>query len=220
MIPLEAGRLGVHAEGIDYSPFAALGGSLLAEIPFQDWSAEPPLPFEGDGSNTITDDRLGPDVEAFLSEAGRRYIASMAEFYPLHNDAYPWGYLWASTLPCEECGNRFPLVGELWLRYPRAATRRREYDPGQSFDIDADRRTGEFRVIVHSGEPTGTQTRVFAGKSKYSSDGRVAVCPFCGHVHPKAVHTRLSAEGLRRDALLVAADLAEDGTKVFREPTK
>ena len=220
MIPLEAGRLGVHAEGIDYSPFAALGGSLLAEIPFQDWSAEPPLPFEGDGSNTITDDRLGPDVEAFLSETGRRYITSMAEFYPLHNDAYPWGYLWASTLPCEECGNRFPLVGELWLRYPRAATRRREYDPGQSFDIDADRHIGEFHVIVHSGEPAGTPTRVFAGKSKYSSDGRVAVCPFCGHVHPKAVHTRLSAERLRRDELLVAADLAEDGTKVFREPTK
>jgi putative DNA methylase len=219
MIPLEAGRLGVHAEGIDYSPFAALGGSLLAEIPFQDWRAEPPLPFEDAGSNTITDDRLGPDVEAFLSEVGRRYIASMAEFYPKHDGAYPWGYLWASTLPCEECGNRFPLVGELWLRYPRAATRRRETDPGQSFDIDADRRTGEFHVIIHSGEPTGTPTRIFAGKSKYSSDGRVAVCPFCGHVHPKAVHTRLSAEGLRRDKLLVAADLAEDGTKVFREPT-
>ena len=220
MIPLEAGRLGVHAEGIDYSPFAALGGSLLAEIPFQDWSAEQPLPFEGDGRSTITDDRLGPDVEAFLSEVGRRYIARMAEFYPKHEGAYPWGYLWASTLPCEECGNRFPLVGELWLRHSRAATRKREFDPGQSFDIDADRRTGEFRVIVHSGEPTGKPTRVFAGKSKYSSDGRVAVCAFCGHVHPKAVHTRLSAEGLRRDALLVAADLAEDGTKVFREPTQ
>jgi putative DNA methylase len=219
MIPLEAGRLGVHAEGIDYSPFAALGGSLLAEIPFQDWSAEPPLPFEGAGSNTITDDRLGPDTEAFLSEVGRLYTATMAQFYPKHDDAYPWGYLWASTLPCEECGNRFPLVGELWLRRRRTATSRREYDPGQSFDIDADRRTGEFRVIVHSGEPTGTPTRIFAGKSKYSSDGRVAVCPFCGHVHPKAVHTRLSAEGLRRDKLLVAADLTEDGTKVFREPT-
>jgi putative DNA methylase len=218
MIPLEAGRLRVHAEGLDYSPFAALGGSLLAEIPFQDWSAEPPLPFAG-GSNTITDDRLGPDVEAFLSEVGRRYVASMAVFYPKHDGTYPWGYLWASTLPCEECGNRFPLVGELWLRCPRAASRRREFDPGQSFDIDADRRSGEFRTLIHSGEPTGPPTRVFAGKSKHASDGRVAVCPFCGHVHPKAVHTRLSAEGLRRDALLVAADVAQDNTKVFRVPT-
>jgi putative DNA methylase len=30
MIPLEAARLGLDARGIDYSPFASLGGSLLA----------------------------------------------------------------------------------------------------------------------------------------------------------------------------------------------
>lgn len=220
MIPLEAGRLGVHAEGIDYSPFAALGGSLLAEIPFQDWSDEPPLPFEGDAVPILTDDRLGPDVEAFLSEVGRRWTASMAEFYPRYDGSYPWGYLWASTLPCEECGNRFPLVGELRLRPRRAATSKRAADRGQSFDIDADRASGKFRAVVHSGDPDGTPTRFFAGKSKYSSDGRVAICPFCGHVHTKSVHTRLSAEGHRRDALLVAADLAEDGTKVFRDPTE
>jgi adenine-specific DNA methylase len=220
MIPLEAGRLGVHAEGIDYSPFATLGGSLLAEIPFQDWSAEPPLPFGGGETTILTDDKLVKDVETFLSEVGRRYTAAMAEFYPLHEGTYPWGYLWASTLPCEECGNRFPLVGELWLRNPRAATARRAEDPGQSFDIEADRETGEFRADIHSDEPYGKPTRVYAGKSKYSAEGRVAVCPFCGHVHPKAVHTRLSAEGLRRDALLVVADVAEDGTKVFRPPTE
>lgn len=220
MIPLEAGRLGVHAEGIDYSPFATLGGSLLAEIPFQDWTAEPSLPFDGEGvrMSPLGDDRLEQDVESFLSEVGRRYATSMIGFYPLHEGVHPWGYLWTSTLPCEECGNRFPLVGELWLRYPHAATPRREADLGQSFDIDTDRRTGEFRAIIHPGKPTGTPTRVFAGKSKYSSDGRVAVCSFCGHVHPKAVHTRLSAEGLRRDALLVAADIGRDGLKVFREP--
>jgi putative DNA methylase len=219
MIPLEAGRLGVNAEGIDYSPFATLGGSLLAEIPFQDWTAEPSLPFEGDGQAQLTDDRLERDVESFLSEVGRRYVASMTEFYPKYKGSYPWGYLWASTLPCEECGKRFPLVGELWLSFPRAATSKRDADPGHSFEIDADSHTGEIRTIVHPGKPRGTPTRVFAGKSKYSAEGRVAVCAFCGHVHPKAVHTRLSAEGLRRDTLLVAADLAEDGTKVFREPT-
>ncbi|MEU2774011.1 DUF1156 domain-containing protein, partial [Streptomyces sp. NPDC007162] len=86
--------------------------------------------------------------------------------------------------------------------------------------LHADPGTGEFRAVVHEGDPKGTPTRVFTGRSKYASDGRVAVCPFCEHVHSKAVHTRLSAEGLRRDALLVAADIAEDGTKVFREPTE
>jgi putative DNA methylase len=219
IIPLEAGRLGVRAEGIDYSPFAALGGSLLAEVPFQDWTGEPQLPFEGDGSALLADDRLLRDVEGFLAEAGRRYMATMADFYPKHEGAYPWGYLWASSLPCEECGNRFPLVGELQLRNRRPPTRKRlGEDIGQSFEIEADRRSGRFRAVVHPGEPIGTPTRVFAGKSKYSAEGRVAVCPFCGHVHPKAAHTRLSAQGLRRDVLLVAADIAEDGTRVFREP--
>lgn len=221
MIPLEAGRFGMHSEGIDYSPFATLGGSLLAEIPFQDWSAEPSLPFHEDGQEGFATDRLERDVEGFLAEVGRRYSAAMADFYPRYKGAFPWGYLWASTLPCEECGNRFPLVGELWLRHPRPKTARRpEADPGQSYEIVADRSTGEFHTIVHEGPPDGAPTRVFTGKSKYSSEGRVAVCPFCGHVHPKAAHTRLSAVGLRRDVLLVAADIGEDGTKVFREPTE
>jgi putative DNA methylase len=219
MIPLEAGRLGLHAEGIDYSPFATLGGALLAEMPFQDWSDEPAIPFEAIGQGLVTDDRLEREVEAFLTEVGHRYATSMAQFYPKYMNCNPWGYLWASTLPCQECGNRFPLVGQLSLRLPREATRKREADPGQSFYIEADARSGQFRAVVHEGSSRGTPTRVLAGKSKYSSDGRVAVCPFCDHVHPKAVHTRLSAEGLRRDVMLVAADIAEDGTKVFREPT-
>lgn len=219
MIPLEAGRLGVHAEGIDYSPFAVLGGSLLADIPFQNWTDEPPLLFRSGGQDQAGG-RLERDVETFLNEVGRRFIESMADFYPKHSGAYPWGYLWASTLPCQECGHRFPLVGELRLRLPRNATRTRPEDPGQSFFIDADPRTGDFRTVVHEGEPKGTPTRVFTGRSKYASEGRVAVCPFCEHVHSKAVHTRLSVEGLRRDVLLVVADIAEDGTKVFREPTE
>src|SRR5205814_5423104 len=45
MIPLEAARLGVKAWGIDYSPVATLAGTLLADYPWRDWSAEPPLPF-------------------------------------------------------------------------------------------------------------------------------------------------------------------------------
>ncbi|GAA2406044.1 DUF1156 domain-containing protein [Actinomadura vinacea] len=220
MIPLEAGRLGVAADGIDYSPFAALGGALLAEIPFKNWDDEPPLPFQENGQDELTGDRLERDVEAFLAEVGRRYTESMAEFYPKHEDRQPWGYLWASTLPCQECGNRFPLVGELWLRFPRDRTAKRDADDGQSFDIFADPATGEFQAVPHGGEPEGKPTRVLAGKSKYSSEGRVAICPFCNHVHPKVVHTRLSAEGLRRDALLLAADIADDGTKVFREPSE
>lgn len=228
MIPLEAGRLQAEAFGIDYSPFAALGGSLLAELAFQDWDKEPALPFKSEADSeregetlplygNDDDDRIVADVRNFLAEVGKRFREYMDEFYPKVGEKYPWGYFWASTLPCQECGRRFPLVGELELRRPRP----KKGDPGQSFRIHADPETGVCEAIVHSGKPTGTPTRVQAGKSKYSADGRVAVCPFCDHVHSKAVHTRLSAEGHREDMLLVAADIAsDDGTKVFRQPTK
>lgn len=220
MIPLEAGRLQAQAYGIDYSPFAALGGALLSDLPFRDWSQEPPLPFAHDEQRQVAiednSDRIVTDVARFLGEVGSRFRQSMDEFYPKYRGAYPWGYLWASTLPCQECGRRFPLVGELELRRARP----KKNDEGQSFRVVADPQSGLCEAAVHDGAPTGTPTRVQAGKSKYSATGRVAVCPFCSHVHSKAVHTRLSAEGQRRDMLLVAADIdPDDGTKVFRSPT-
>lgn len=215
MIPLETGRLRVQAYGVDYSPFASLGGALLADYPFRVWDVEPELPFETPGVEAQTG-RLLADTEAFLTQVGRSFEASMSEFYPKHAGRYPWGYLWASTLPCQECGRRFPLVGELELRRPRIA----RGDVGQSFRIEADPGSGKFKAVIHPGPPTGKPTRVQAGKSKYSSEGRVAVCPFCDHVHPKAVHTRLSDERHRQDVLLAAADIDDDETKVFREPTE
>ncbi|MGW6880311.1 DUF1156 domain-containing protein [Streptomyces goshikiensis] len=220
MIPLEAGRLQAQAFGIDYSPFAALGGALLSELAFRDWSDEPALPFgeEEDGQVSLSSagDRIVEDVASVLNEVGERFRSSMDEFYPKSHGRYPWGYLWASTLPCQECGHRFPLVGELELRRPRP----NKNDDGQSFRLVADPTTGVCEAVVHDGPPTGTPTRVQAGKSKYSATGRVAVCPFCDHVHSKAVHTRLSMESLRQDKLLVAADIDEDGTKVFRPPSE
>ncbi|MBE4717296.1 DUF1156 domain-containing protein [Pseudarthrobacter sp. AB1] len=214
MIPLEAARLGARSSGIDYSPFATLGGSLLADFPLRDWSAEPPIPFAS--GQTSFGPRLLDDVRGVLNEVGQRFTAEMQPFYPEYEGKQPWGYLWASTLPCQECGNRFPLVGQLLLRQPRL----KKGDSGQSFRLVVDQQAGTFSAEVHEGTPVGTPTRIQSGKSKYSSSGRVAVCPFCEHVHPKAVHTRLSAEGQRRDALLVAADIDESGTKVFRSPTE
>ena len=46
IIPLEAARLGATAVGTDLSPVATLGGRLLADYAFRDWSGEPPLPFK------------------------------------------------------------------------------------------------------------------------------------------------------------------------------
>jgi putative DNA methylase len=212
MIPLEAVKLGLHAYGIDYSPVATLAGQLLADYPFRDWSGEPPLPISGYARNPI-DARLPQDVEAVLAEVGERFALAMADYYPRVGDSQPWGYLWAVTLPCVECGHRFPLVGSLELRRPQPG----RGDEGQSFFIEADRSTGAFWAVVHSGPPTHLPTRVIApGKSRYDSSGKVAVCPFCGHVHTKDVHTRLSAEGLGQDHLLVVADVDPSVGKRYR----
>lgn len=47
IIPLEAARMGARAEGIDYSPVAAIAGRLLADYALRDWSGEVDLPLEG-----------------------------------------------------------------------------------------------------------------------------------------------------------------------------
>ena len=80
----------------------------------------------------------------------------MADVYPMVDGKQPWGYLWAATLPCQECGHRFPLTGSLVLRHPLPV----KGDLGQSYRIEADRRTGEFRAVVHDGPPEGQPTLV------------------------------------------------------------
>jgi len=214
MIPLEAAHLGVTAHGIDYSPVATVAGQLLADYPLRDWSGEPGLPF-GEAPLTLGENRLFSDVTRTLREVGDRFAASMAEFYPMVEGKQPWGYLWAVTLPCQECGRRFPMTGSLLLRQPNPA----KDDPGQSYRILIDRAAGTFSIDVHEGPPIGTPTRVLAGKSKYDAAGKVAVCPFCDHVHPKAVHTRLASQGEGRDAVLLAADLDPDVGKRYRDLT-
>jgi putative DNA methylase len=214
MIPLEAARYGVIAHGIDYSPVATLAGHLLADFPLRDWSSEPELPF-AEGTGLIGEPRLLADVKRVLHEVSRRYSVALHDFYPLVGGKQPWGYLWAVTLPCQECHRRFPLTGSLLLRQASA----KKGDPGQSYRIDVDPEAGTWSIVVHDGPPTGQPTRVLAGKSRYSSSGKVAVCPFCDHVHPKDLHTRLAREGGGEDALLLAADLDDVLGKAYREVT-
>jgi putative DNA methylase len=214
MIPLEAARLGATAYGIDYSPVATLAGQLLADYPLRDWSNEPHLPF-GDHSTLDTGDRLLDDVRRILDEIGVRYADQMADAYPMVEGRQPWGYLWAVTLPCQECGRRFPLTGSLVLRHPLPV----KGDPGQSYRIDVDRRTGEFHAVLLDGPPAGKPTLVTRTRDGKTVKGKSAVCPFCDHVHSKQVHQRMAQDGLGSDALLVAADLDERVGKRFRKPT-
>ena len=215
MIPLEAARLGIKSWGIDYSPVATLGGTLLADYPMRDWSQEPPLPFDGYeplSIDRITSSRLLYDVEYILTMVGSRYESEMAPFYPKVNGKQPWGYLWAITLPCVNCGKRFPITGNLELRKPNS----RKDDPGQSYYIETNGFGRYFKVIVHDGPPRSDPTLV----KKEKQNGRVAVCIFCDHVHAHKVHTRLVGDGYAGDVLLVVADLDKRFGKLFRDPVQ
>jgi putative DNA methylase len=215
MIPVEAARLGVNVWGIDNSPVATLGGSLLIDFPLRDWSAEPDLPFDGYVGNPLGHRLLG-DVGFLIELVGERFEAAMGDLYPLVDGKRPWGYLWALTIPCRECQIRFPMVGSLLLRNPLA----KSGDLGQSFTVIPDRRTGTFSIEVHDGLPQSSPTLVTPpGQSKHSSKGKLAVCPFCDHPHPKSLCERLARQGLGEDALLVVADIDKNVGKHFRLPT-
>ena len=213
MIPLEAARLGLRAWGIDYSPVATLAGTLLADYPLRDWSKEPQLPF---GSVKEVDHRLVADVKRVLAEVGRRFEAAMADFYPRCDGKQPWGYLWAITLPCQECSRRFPVTGSLVVRYPLL----HKSDPGQSYYIEVDKASGMFSAIVHDGPPQKPPTLVTLKRGNKNVRGKVLVCPFCDHVHSKEVHTRLAAQCMGQDTLLLVADIDEHVGKRFRPPTQ
>lgn len=219
MIPLEAARLGIRAWGIDYSPVATLAGKLLADHPLRDWDSEPDLPFDGypqHKTSHFAEPRLLRDVGFVLDLVGDRYADAMGEFYPIVNGQRPWGYVWAVTLPCTNCGNRFPLTGSLKLRNPKAKKRPKTDDPGQSYRIVVDMGSGTFHTEVHDGPPAAQPTLVkVAGKR-----GKTGVCCFCGHAHPLDTLKRMMRDGLKDDAMLVVADFDDDVGKRYREPGK
>lgn len=225
LIPLETARLGLPAHAIDYSPVAVLATHLLADYPCRDWSAEPTLSF-GDASSRLVDDsRLVKDLRLTIGEIGRRHAKEMSEFYPSVNDRQAWGYLWALSIPCQECGRAFPLVGQLDLRKAGVRADRvngiRIVDPGQSFYIDPETGADTWSVVVHEGGPRRLPTRqVPPGKSRYDSNGRLAVCPFCSHAHDRHILTRLLNEGQGEDVPLLAADLDPVVGKAYRYLTR
>ena len=214
-IPSEAARLGVRAWGIEYSPVATLAGTLLADYPLRDWSQEPPLPFDDYQTNDFTratTPRLLYDVKYIFDLIGRYYESEMNEFYPKVDGKRPWAYLWAITLPCVNCGHRFPVTGSCELRKPN----HKKGDPGQSYCITGDRSSGRFQVNVHKGVPRYAPTFL----KKRGETGRLAICIFCGHVHPHKVHTRIMSDGESKDTLLLVADVHSRGRKTYREATQ
>ncbi|SHN46911.1 DUF1156 domain-containing protein [Cryptosporangium aurantiacum] len=222
MIPLEAARLGLRSLAVDYSPIAVLASLALTDYPFRSWDSEPELPFES-GQHALLDarPRLVRDVEITLQEVSRQYSASMQEFYPEAAGLHPWAYLWAVTLPCQDCGRRFPLVASYELRKPSVKKGRRGEpdfkDPGQSFFVKPDHKHGSFEVVVHDGPPREQPTLANLTKSDGTKiAGKSAKCIFCSHPHPVSLHRRLTDEGFGRDALLIVSDLDSRVGKSYR----
>lgn len=216
IIPLESARLGIATAAIDYSPMAVLASHLLTEAPFVDWSNEPKIPFAAAEEDQLAPGpthRLLSDLEALFAEIQRRHADAMSSFYPQPEGETPWGYLWAVSIPCQECGNRFPLIGSFDLILPLAGR------SAISFRIDADRATGSWKAVVQPGHPTNSPTLTNATANGRKIAGKSAICVFCNHVHPLATHRRLLQEGQGRDELLLAADLDITGQKVFRPPS-
>jgi putative DNA methylase len=217
MIPLEAARLGIESYGFDYSPVAVLASNLLSGFPFEDWSSEPELPFGQAGSLFgSSSEKLLNDVTTILDEVGERHARSMAEFYP-PNEAgnQPWGYLWAVSIPCQECGIRLPLVGSYELNRPRGKAQ------SQSFRIESLGRSQGWKVVVHTGAPEELPTlrnAILDGGRK--AKGKSAVCPCCLHVHSLETHRRLVNDGQGEDVLLLVADIDDKAGKNFRQPTE
>ncbi|MBM1169933.1 DUF1156 domain-containing protein [Microvirga arabica] len=222
MIPLEAARAGADAIGVDLSPVATLAGRLLADYPARDWSAEPNLPISYSTISGSLDlevggkDRLVRDIEVILSEVGRRISERVRPFYPQNElGQFPWGYLWAITIPCDGCKRRFPLLGSLALRHPYKKTN----DLGQSLWLIPEKDT--WRVDVIDGPPVQQPTyssglKADGGKKK----GKAARCLFCGFVHPLEVVKGKGEAGQYQDSLLVVADTDQTGKRIFRLPSQ
>lgn len=192
IIPLEASRLGLKSMGIDLSPVATLAGRLLADWPLRDWSHEPLIPFEvrPEGSEEGEDDagvlpmevqpgssesRLLADLRIVFAEIQSRVADRVEPWYPRNTAGdFPWAYLWTTTVPCDGCRRRFPLLGNLALRHPST----KQGDAGQSLEVVA-KSDGEWAVEVVEGSPSSTPTFVAASGTR----GKSARCPFCSHLH-------------------------------------
>ena len=224
IIPLEAARVGAVSVGVDLSPVATLAGRLLAEYPVRDWSSEPPLPFDvgttsGGPAKQIapftTTQRLVGDVQLVLGEVGRR-VAERVTLYNPRNAAgeFPWGYLWAITMPCDGCQRRFPLFGSMLLRHPNIKTA----DLGQALEIHITGDTWTACVVegAPAQEPTYSSSDRGDGKKR---KGKAARCPFCRHVHALETVKAKGVAGEYRDEPVVVVDTVPGGRRTFRPPT-
>ena len=215
---LEAARVGAKAIGFDLSPVATLAGRLLADYPMRDWSSEPPIPFHGQVESdlsTVSSERLVRDVECILAEVGRRLALRTERLYPKNRfNRFPWGYLWATTLLCDQCHRNFPIMGALGLRQAN----RKANDPGQSLKLIVD--GDEWKAEIVEGPPAQQPTYVSRIKEKgKAKKGKSARCIFCSHGHDLAAVKTKCLLNTQGDVLVAVADEDDSGNRTFRPPS-
>jgi adenine-specific DNA methylase len=217
IIPLEAARAGAAASGIDLSPVATLAGRLLADYPTRDWTNEPALPKKqlSGLDRGQTQDRLVTDVEFVLAEVDARVAERVAAFYPRNRrGSFPWGYLWVTTLPCDDCKRRFPLLGDLRLRL--GMNKGDNLDQCLEVLINGD----AWGAVVVNGLPSQQPTysaglRADGTKRK----GKTARCIFCSHIHSLESVKAKCQIGEPRDVMVAVGEEDDNGRRVFRVPT-
>jgi adenine-specific DNA methylase len=216
IIPLEAARLGARAVGIDLSPVATLAGRVLADYALRDWTAEPSL-LKSDQTDEWrpAEPRMIRDLRTFLGQVGQKTRTIASDWYPRNPDgSYPWGYLWAMSIPCDGCGRRFPLIGSLVLRHPHLA----QLDPGQWLRLTVDGDTWHSEIADGRPDQAPTYSSGDRGDGQLRK-GKSARCIFCSHVHSLEAVKAKGFAGEYEDELLASADNI-DGRKVFRRPTE
>lgn len=212
IMPLEAARAGAVSVGIDLSPVATLAGKILADWPMRDWSSEPVFPYakEQDGAFEDMEDRVVVDARALHAEIAERVERKVEPYYPRNAQGdFPWGYVWALTMPCDGCKRRFPLLGSLVLRHPYKRTN----DAGQSLLIET--RGDTWKAVVEDGIPQQEPTFSSSGARK----GKSARCPFpdCRHVHSLETVKRKGQAKQYEDVLVAAGDIVIEGGGTKRE---
>jgi adenine-specific DNA methylase len=216
IIPLEAARIGARAVGIDLSPVATMAGRILADYALRDWSGEPVLPWaaSSDRGWDPAEPRIIADLRAFLARVGEHTARLAGDWYPRSLDgSYPWGYLWAVSIPCDGCGRRFPLLGSLVLRHPHVA----RLDAGQWLRLAVDGETWHPEVADGRPEQSPTYSSGDRGDGQLRK-GKSARCIFCNHVHSLETVKAKGFAGQYEDVILATAEDV-DGKKIFRVPT-
>jgi putative DNA methylase len=197
-IPLEALRLGVHAQAGDLNPVAVLLNKSLIEIPSRWADSKPVFPHsDSEKLNSWTDlAGLADDIRSYsiwINEEAKKSIAINYPQVALENGelATAIAWIWARTMTCPNpgCGIEMPLVKTFWL----SKKKNREI----WIEPIVEGKNVKYKVITEGKKP----------KLEYSIDRTGAICVGCGTPVTRAkIREYALSEGLREVLMAVVVE--------------